>query len=177
MIGLGLPTTAAYVLAAAVLAPPLISLGIQPLVAHLFVFYYAALSPITPPVCAAVFLSAGLAGANWFKSSILSCMIVLPIFVIPYAFAYNQILLLNFADYGVFEIALAFVTAILGVTSIAMGVAGYNQKLLSTLLRIAAVVGGVLMTVPMITPSLVGVAIFAVVYSLTRSGPARVNPV
>lgn len=168
ILGMGLPTTAAYVLAAAVLVPPLMALEIAPLVAHLFVFYYATLATITPPVCAAVFLSAGIAEANWFKTGILSCMIALPVFIIPYAFAYNQILLFNFTGHGAFEIMLAFVTALLGVISIAMGVAGYNNKILSWPVRVAAVLAGGLMTVPMVAPSLAGVAIFAAVYMATR---------
>lgn len=167
ILGMGLPTTAAYVLAAAVLVPPLMSLGVAPLVAHLFVFYYATLATITPPVCAAVFLSAGIAEANWLKTGILSCMIALPVFIIPYAFAYNQILLFNFAGSGTFEIILAFITAILGVTSIAIGVAGYNHRVLPLPVRAAAVIAGGLMIVPMVLPSLIGMVIFAVLYILT----------
>jgi TRAP transporter 4TM/12TM fusion protein len=169
ILGMGLPTTAAYVLAAAVLVPPLIALGIVPFVAHLFVFYYSTLATITPPVCAAVFLSAGIAEANWLKTGILSCLIALPVFIIPYAFAYNQILLFNFTGHSAFEIVLAFVTALLGVVSIAMGVAGYSNRVLSLPVRAVAVLAGVLMTVPMVAPSLIGISIFAAVYMTTRA--------
>jgi len=83
ILGMGLPTTAAYILAAAVLVPPLLALGVQPLVAHLFVFYYATLATITPPVCAAVFLSSGIAESDWLKTGVLSCLIALPVFIVP----------------------------------------------------------------------------------------------
>ena len=65
VMGMGLPTLPAYVLVAAVLAPPLIEIGVDPLAAHMFVFYYACLSAITPPVCAAVFVAAGITNSSW----------------------------------------------------------------------------------------------------------------
>ncbi len=67
IMGMGIPTTAAYVLVAAVLAPALTRIGIEPLVAHLFVFYFATISVITPPVCIAVFVAAGIAKAGWLQ--------------------------------------------------------------------------------------------------------------
>jgi TRAP transporter 4TM/12TM fusion protein len=69
VIGMGLPTTAAYVLVAAVLAPALTSVGIAPLAAHMFVFYFATISVITPPVCVAVFVAAGIAQTNWLPAA------------------------------------------------------------------------------------------------------------
>lgn len=69
IIGMGLPTTAAYVLVAAVLAPALTGVGVQPLAAHLFVFYFATISVITPPVCVAVFVAAGIAQTNWLPAA------------------------------------------------------------------------------------------------------------
>src|SRR5690606_11964808 len=65
VMGMGIPTTAAYVLVAATLAPALIKIGVSPIAAHMFVFYYATLSVITPPVCVGVFVAAGLAGERW----------------------------------------------------------------------------------------------------------------
>lgn len=69
IIGMGLPTTAAYVLVAAVLAPALTSVGVQPLAAHMFVFYFATISVITPPVCVAVFVAAGIAQTGWMPAA------------------------------------------------------------------------------------------------------------
>lgn len=69
VMGMGLPTTAAYVLVAAVLAPAMTAVGVEPLVAHLFVFYYATISVITPPVCVAVFVGAGIAKTNWLPAA------------------------------------------------------------------------------------------------------------
>ena len=72
ILGMGLPPTAAYVLAASILAPALITLGLPDLVAHLFVFYFSTIGAITPPVCAAVFLASGIADSNWLKTGFLS---------------------------------------------------------------------------------------------------------
>jgi len=69
ILGMGLPTTAAYVLVAGVLAPAMIAVGIDPLAAHLFVFYFATISVITPPVCIAVFVGAGIAKTNWLPAA------------------------------------------------------------------------------------------------------------
>ncbi len=176
ILGMGLPTTAAYVLAAAVLAPPLIGLGVEPLVAHLFVFYYATLATITPPVCAAVYLSAGLAESNWLKTGFLSVLLGLPVFIVPYAFVYNRILLLDFTGETTFAIAVAFVTAILGVASMAMGIAGYNRRPLSMPLRLLAVAAGVLMIIPMLLPSAVGFVFFLGLYALTCKRAAGAGP-
>ena len=168
ILGMGLPTTAAYVLAAAVLVPPLIGLGVAPLVAHLFVFYYSTLATITPPVCAAVYLSAGMAEADWLKTGILSVLMALPVFIVPYAFAYNRILIFDFVGENLFSILFAFATALLGVVSIAVGVVGYNKRELAISLRALAVIGGILMVIPMAAPSAIGLILFAGVYFTSR---------
>ena len=86
IMGMGIPTTAAYVLVAATLAPALIKLGIQPLAAHMFVFYYATLSVITPPVCIGVFVAAGLAGESWTAVAKRAVRLAAVTYVIPFLF-------------------------------------------------------------------------------------------
>ncbi|TVP47531.1 MAG: TRAP transporter fused permease subunit [Halomonas sp.] len=84
ILGMGIPTTAAYVLVASVLAPALTAIGVQPLIAHLFVFYFATLSVITPPVCIAVFVASGIAGTNWLPAAVESVRLAAAIYVIPF---------------------------------------------------------------------------------------------
>lgn len=84
ILGMGIPTTAAYVLVASVLAPALTSIGVEPLIAHLFVFYFATLSVITPPVCVAVFVAAGIAGTNWLPAAGEAVRLAAAIYVIPF---------------------------------------------------------------------------------------------
>lgn len=84
IMGMGIPTTAAYVLVSSVLAPALTELGFQPLVAHLFVFYFATISVITPPVCVAVFVASGIAGTNWLPAAGQAVRLGAATYVIPF---------------------------------------------------------------------------------------------
>jgi TRAP transporter 4TM/12TM fusion protein len=86
VLGMGIPTTAAYVLVAAVLAPALTKVGVSPIVAHMFVFYYATISVITPPVCVAVFVAAGIAQTNWLAVAREACKLGAVTYVIPFMF-------------------------------------------------------------------------------------------
>lgn len=86
VMGMGIPTTAAYVLVAATLAPALIKIGVAPLTAHMFVFYYATLSVITPPVCVAVFVAAGIAQTPWWGVARSAVMLGAVTYVIPFLF-------------------------------------------------------------------------------------------
>jgi TRAP transporter 4TM/12TM fusion protein len=86
IMGMGIPTTAAYVLVAAILAPAMIKIGIEPLISHMFVFYYATLSVITPPVCVAVFLAAGIAQTRWQAVARSALSLGAVTYVIPFLF-------------------------------------------------------------------------------------------
>ncbi len=168
ILGMGLPTTAAYVLAAAVLAPALIQLGLQPLIAHLFVFYFSTMATITPPVCAAVFLSSGIAESNWLKTGFLSCLIAIPAFIVPYTFAYNEALMLRG---GAMDIIIAVVTALLGVYALGVAIAGFTNRPMNWFWRILMFAGGVALVVPNVMVSLIGlaVAVIAFFFSADRS--------
>ena len=155
ILGMGLPTTAAYVLGAAVLAPALVSLGIDPLIAHLFVFYFACLSAITPPVCVAVFMASGLAKADWLKVGIISCLVGLPAFIVPFTFAYNPALILQ----GAFaEILIAIVTAVIGVIFIDIFVVGYLNGNVNIIERLLLLAGGVMLVIPSMMLAVAGIA-------------------
>lgn len=84
ILGMGIPTTAAYVLVASVLAPALTGIGVEPLIAHLFVFYFATLSVITPPVCVAVFVASGIAATTWLRAALEAVRLAAAIYVIPF---------------------------------------------------------------------------------------------
>ncbi|WP_404367102.1 TRAP transporter permease [Marinobacter sp.] len=112
LLGMGMPTTAAYAVAASVVAPGLVQLGIEPLTAHFFVFYFAVVSAITPPVALASYAAAGISGANAMETSVASFRIGLAAFIVPFMFFYNSALLM---DASVMEIARALVTATFGV--------------------------------------------------------------
>lgn len=156
ILGMGLPPTAAYVLAAAILAPALISLGLDPLVAHLFVFYFSTIGAITPPVCAAVFLSSGIAESNWLKTGGLSVLLAIPAFIVPFTFAYNDALMLSGSAA---EIVLGVITSAVGVFFIGMSIAGFTSREMDILSRGLMFVGGVAMIVPHMMVSIIGLAV------------------
>ncbi|MBB5321550.1 TRAP transporter permease [Marinobacter oulmenensis] len=125
LLGMGMPTTAAYAVAASVVAPGLVQLGIEPLTAHFFVFYFAVVSAITPPVALASYAAAGISGANAMATSVASFRIGIAAFIVPFMFFYNSALLM---EAGWFEIARALVTATFGVYLLSAGVMGWFAR-------------------------------------------------
>ncbi|NOD93655.1 TRAP transporter fused permease subunit [Ruegeria sp. HKCCD4884] len=122
LLGMGMPTTAAYAVAASVVAPGLVQLGIPQLTAHFFVFYFAVLSAITPPVALASYAAAGISGANPIETSVASFKIGIAAFIVPFMFFYNSALLM---DGTTLEILRAGVTAVIGVFLLSSGVQGW----------------------------------------------------
>lgn len=153
LLGMGLPTTAAYVLGAAVLVPALTTLGLDAFVAHMFVFFFSCLATITPPVCAAVFLASGIAESNWFQTGICAVLAALPAFIVPYTFAYTPALLM-IGETG--EILSAFIAAIIGVVMLEMGVSGYIFRKVNVVSRVLLVLSGIMMVWPERISDLIG---------------------
>ena len=122
LLGMGMPTTAAYAVAASVVAPGLVQLGIPMLTAHFFVFYFAVLSAITPPVALASYAAAGISGANPMETSVASFKIGIAAFIVPFMFFYNSAILMD----GTWpEVIRAGVTATIGVFLLSAGVQGW----------------------------------------------------
>ena len=122
LLGMGMPTTAAYAVAASVVAPGLVNLGIPLLTAHFFVFYFAVVSAITPPVALASFAAAGISGANPLETSAASFKIGIAAFVVPFMFFYNSTLLM---EGEALAVIIAFVTATGGIFLLACAVQGW----------------------------------------------------
>jgi TRAP transporter 4TM/12TM fusion protein len=122
ILGMGMPTTAAYAIAASVVAPGLIRSGVPVLVAHMFIFYYAVISAITPPVALASFAAAGMARADPWKTSWISLKLGLATFIVPFMFFYSPLLLLK-GDWA--SVTQAAATAILGVVLLACASEGW----------------------------------------------------
>lgn len=122
VLGMGMPTTAAYAVAAAVVAPGLVQLGLEPLVAHFFVFFFAVMSAITPPVALAAFAGAAIAGSNSMQTGVQSFKIGISAFIVPFIFCFNPALLMQGS---VLEIAMATVTAVFGIYLLSAAVQGW----------------------------------------------------
>ncbi|MDX5334442.1 MAG: TRAP transporter large permease subunit, partial [Gammaproteobacteria bacterium] len=165
LLGMGMPTTAAYAVAASVVAPGLQRMGIDPLVAHMFVFYYAVISAITPPVALAAFAGAGISGSNPLSTSVESFKVGLAAFIVPFMFFYSPGLLMQ-GEWLV--IARNVVTALFGVYLLAGAVVGYFKGPLTWYARLPLVVGAILMISGTVVTDLVGIAIAVVVFLLQR---------
>jgi TRAP transporter 4TM/12TM fusion protein len=129
VLGMGLPTTAAYVVLAALGAPALIGLGVPALAAHFFIFYFGCLSNVTPPVALASYAAAGISGAPAFRTALYGAVLALPGFLVPFLFVYHPALLLEGAG---LEIARAAVTGGMGVVALAAGTMGFLSRPLAT---------------------------------------------
>jgi TRAP transporter 4TM/12TM fusion protein len=122
LLGMGVPTTAAYIMVAALAVPALVELGVDRLAAHLFAFYFACVSAITPPVAVAAYAGAGIARANPFLVGVTAVKLAIAAYIVPFMFVYGPALL--FKGTAV-EILTAAVTASLGCYSLAAGVQGW----------------------------------------------------
>ena len=154
VLGMGLPTTAAYVIAASILAPSLIKLGLAPLTAHLFVFYFACLSAITPPVALAAY--AGAAKTNPMTTAVEACKLGFAGFMVPFAFCYNPAMMMQGS---VGEIISVAISAIIGVAIMSAGFQGWLLWKLNWLERIVFIAGGLLMFIPGTLTDIAGLVI------------------
>jgi TRAP transporter 4TM/12TM fusion protein len=158
ILGMGLPTTAAYAISASVLAPGLIKMGVEPLAAHLFIFYFACLSPLTPPMAVAAYAAAAIGKANFWDVGWLSVKFALAGFIVPYMFVYGPAMVLKGAAW---EIALALVTGLIGTLSLSAAVQGYLLGNLGKTLRVALLIISLLLLKPGWITDLIGFVLLA----------------
>jgi len=123
ILGMGLPTTANYIVCSTIIAPALIGMSVLPLAAHLFVFYFGIMADITPPVCLAAFTGAGIAGASPSKTGFTATRIAIASFMLPYCFVYNPMLLLQKVVF--WELVILVLSALLGVIMLAGALEGW----------------------------------------------------
>ena len=122
IFGMGMPTSAAYLVAAVLVGPALQSLGIPALPAHLFIFYFAVLSMVTPPVALAAYAAAGLSGANLWTTGLIAFVIAIPGFLIPFAFVLDQGILLQGEPLHILHVV---TTASIGIAGLSLATGGY----------------------------------------------------
>ena len=160
IMGMGVPTTAAYLVLASLVAPTMIQLGIPPLAAHMFIFYFGCISSITPPVALAAYAGAGLAGCDPNKTGYKAFRLAFCSFLMPYLFDYNPVLLM---EGGVLDILWSLVTALIGAYLLASGFEGFFFRWsLKWFERPLMILGAVMLIVPGMVTDLVGIAIIVV---------------
>ncbi|MDO4690017.1 MAG: TRAP transporter permease [Fusobacterium sp.] len=166
ILGMGLPSIPAYIITVTIAAPALIELGIRPLAAHLFCFYFAMFANITPPVALASFAAAGISGGNPMKTGIVSVKLALAGFIIPYMFVYNnQLLLIDTTFIQGIQVAL---TACVGVFLISAAVEGFLYTKVNVLMRIIMLAGAFLLIDSSLLTDLLGVGTFIVAVAVQK---------
>jgi len=159
ILGMGMPTPAAYAVAAAVLAPPLSRLGFEALPTHLFLYYFACLAAITPPVAAAIFAAISISGGNFLRTAGYCTLFSLGLYIVPFLFIQDPVLIMQGRA---IDILTASVTAGLGVALLSFASIGWFRGRLSWGVRLLLCAAAVLMLVPGLVTDLVGLMIAAV---------------
>jgi len=165
LLGMGMPTTAAYAVAASVVAPGLINIGIEPLIAHFFVFYFAVVSAITPPVALASYAAAGISGDNAMGTSVASFKIGLAAFIVPFMFFYSPAMLMEGSAMQILRVGL---TATLGIILLAGVVQAWFFGPVKTWQRVVMLVGAIFMIYGGIYTDIAGLAIGVVLVVMQR---------
>lgn len=146
ILGMGVPTTANYVITSTIAAPALIQLGVPVLAAHMFAFYFGIIADVTPPVALAAYAGAGISGGNPMKTGVIAAKLSIAAFLVPYIFVYNpQLLLINTTFAGM---AWSTCTAIVGMVGISVSMIGYGIRPTNKLQRILFFVAGLLLVDP-----------------------------
>ncbi len=165
ILGMGMPTTAAYATAAVVVPSAIIKMGVPELNAHMFIFYFACISAITPPVALAAYAAAAVAQASMWKVGLQAVKIGLAGFVVPYMFIYGPALLMEGEP---LEVAWAAVTATVGVATLAASIQGYLVKGCLWFERVALFAGSLLLIKPGLETDVVGIGLLAAVAVIQR---------
>ena len=163
VLGMGLPTTANYVVTATIAAPALINgFDVAPIAIHMFVFYFGIVADITPPVCLAAYAGAGIARANPFQTGVTAVKLAVAAFIIPYIFIYNPILVL--VDVTPLKLTFAIITAILGMTGVSSAMIGHFARNCYVWERAILFIAGILLIIPQLVSSIIGIAILGIVW-------------
>ena len=158
LMGCGVPTTATYIIMVTVAAPTLVNLGVEPLVAHFFVFYYGVLADITPPVALAAYAAAGMAGSDPFKTGNTAFRLGLAKALVPFVFVFSPSLLLVAKGFTWESFIITFTGCILGITLMAAALSKFMLVEMKRWEQLSCLFAAVLMIAPSLTATLVGVA-------------------
>ena len=167
VLGMGVPTTANYIIMASTCAPILINgMDMHVLAANMFVFYFGIVADITPPVALAAYAGSAIAKAPPMKTAFNATRLAIAAFIIPYIFAFNNAMIFVGDDVTVLSVATITISATLGMLSIASGLMGYLIHDLKWISRIALIAGGLLMIIPGTVSDLAGFAVLAAIFVL-----------
>jgi TRAP-type uncharacterized transport system fused permease subunit len=181
VFGMGVPTTANYVIMATITAPMVLRTGtelgivIPVLAAHMFVFYFGIVADITPPVALAAYAGAAIAKSDPIKTAVTATRLAITAFIVPFVFIFNPAMLL--IDASLFTILQTFITTGLGMLGVAMGLAGYISRKLTVPWRLIAIAGGLCLIHPHFLADLAGAALIALVIVTQAIASKREKPI
>ena len=161
VLGMGVPTTANYVITSTIAAPAIIQMGVPVLAAHMFVFYCGISADVTPPVALAAFAGAGIAGGNALRTGVNAAKLAIAAFIIPYMFVLSPVILM--IDATIPGLISTTVTAIIGMIALSSALIGYLADNCRIYERILLIAGGLMLIDPGMVTDLTGIAIFALV--------------
>jgi len=183
IVGLAVPVTASYIICAVIAAPALMQLGVADYAAHMFIFYYAVLSEVSPPTALSPFAAAAITGGDPYKTTLQSWKYTMPAFLVPFMFVLDPaglglLLMGSFKKLAVApwgEIAIVSVTAMIGIAALAAGVQGWLFKKTTSPERWMLIIAGLALVYPKAMLDYIGVALIVVVIVLQklRKGPVH----
>src|SRR3546814_252681 len=163
ILGMGLPTLGAYIVLAVLVAPSMVQLGVEPLAAHLFIFYFGVISAITPPVCMAAFAAAAISGAHPMKTGLTAFRLGIPVFIVPFIMVYHPAMILEGSTLEIIRVAM---TGLIGAGALEAGLEGYLLRQMTLIERGAALIGGLLLIMGDTTTDAIGLALLVSLVTL-----------
>ncbi len=171
ILGMGVPTTANYVITSTIAAPALIQMNVPVLAAHMFAFYFGIVADVTPPVALAAYAGAGIAGANPMRCGVIAAKLAIAAFIVPYIFVLApELLMINATP---LTIAISGLTAIIGMWGVSISMIGFCQNLLSLPQRVVFFIGGLCMIIPGTITDAAGVAILVAAFMWQKTNKIK----
>ena len=171
ILGMGVPTTANYVITSTIAAPALVQMDVPVLAAHMFAFYFGIVADVTPPVALAAYAGAGIAGANPMRCGVIAAKLAIAAFIVPYIFVLApELLMINATTLTIVYSAL---TAIIGMWGVSMAMIGFCQNALNSLQRVLFMAGGICMIIPGHITDIIGVVCLIAAFMWQRTNKIK----
>ncbi len=166
VLGMGVPTTANYVIMATITAPILIKMGLPVLAAHMFVFYFGIVADITPPVALAAYAGSAIAKSNPMKTGVTATRLAITAFIVPYIFAYSPDMLLIGAEW--YRVVQIIITSLIGIFGVSAAMEGHMFLKTPWWQRIMCLAGGLMCIIPSLATDIVGVVLVVAVIAIQK---------
>lgn len=171
ILGMGVPTTANYVITSTIAPPALVQMDVPVLAAHMFAFYFGIVADVTPPVALAAYAGAGIAGANPMRCGVIAAKLAIAAFIVPYIFVLApELLMINATT---LTIAYSALTAIIGMWGVSMAMIGFCQNALNSLQRVLFMAGGICMIIPGHITDIIGVVFLIAAFMWQRTNKIK----